>query len=74
MGVASRSAWSFWFRGFVACAGRDGLLGLNLGVGFGEALLFRMLGLRFDDVGCNRNSEYLPLLRISRLLNGLCSL
>ncbi len=40
-----RSAWSFWLRGFVACVGRGGLLGLGLGVGFGEALRCRMLDL-----------------------------
>ena len=72
--VRGGSAGSVWFRGFVACAGRDGLLGLSLVVGLGEALRCRMLGLRCENIGTNCNSGCLPSLRISGDLNGVCSL
>ncbi len=68
------SAGSVWFQGFGACAGREGLLGLGLVVGLGEALRCRMLGLRCENIGTNRNSGCLPLLRISGDLSDLCSL
>ena len=68
------SVGAFCVRGFVACAGREGLLGLDLVVGFGGTLRFRRFGLWCGDVGCQCGLGCRTSGWISGGLDGFCGL